>query len=105
MNSTNFNDYFLTQSMWKNYISWEDKSTEKVYKKIMWLKALLIELKELIKNMIKAEKTATKKELKNIVAENVADVLAFKVIHEYFKSEIEEEGRETLIDIFRNVQP
>ncbi len=41
---------------------------EKVYKKIIWLKSLLIEVKELIKNMTKAEKTGTKKELKNIVA-------------------------------------
>jgi hypothetical protein len=39
-----------------------------VYKKIIWLKSLLIEVKELIKNMTKGEKTAGKKELKNIVA-------------------------------------
>jgi hypothetical protein len=68
MDSKNFNDYFLTQSSWKNYISWEEKSMDKVYKKIIWLKSLLIEVKELIKNMTKGEKTAGKKELKNIVA-------------------------------------
>ncbi len=36
--------------------------------------------------MIKAEKVGNRKEVKNIVAENVADVLAFKIVHEYFDS-------------------
>jgi hypothetical protein len=35
----------------------------------------------------------------------VADVLAFKAIHEYFESQIEHEGKETLVEIFRNIQP
>lgn len=35
----------------------------------------------LIKNIVKAEKLSNRKEIKNIIADNVADVLAFKVIH------------------------
>ena len=31
--------------------------------------------------------------------------MAFKAIHDYFESEIEHEGKETLVEIFRNIQP
>lgn len=46
--------------------------------------------------MVKAEKVGNRKELKNIVAENASDVLAFKVIHEYFVADLEE-GRDVLL--------
>jgi hypothetical protein len=47
----------------------------------MWIKGLLIEIKELVRNMIKAEKVGNRKELKNVIAEHVSEVLAFKIVH------------------------
>lgn len=52
MNSNNFNDYFLTQSKYKLYLIANNQN--KQYAKIIWIKTLLIEIKSLIKNIIKA---------------------------------------------------
>lgn len=63
LNSNNFNDYFLTHSKYRAYLAHSDamRPLGKQYKKIVWIKTLLIEMKILIKNIVKAEKLANRK--------------------------------------------
>lgn len=69
----------------------------------MWLKTVIIELKSFVKNIVSGEKVGNRKEIKAILATEVENVLALRIICEYFHLQID--AKDLLRQVFSTLKP